>query len=385
MLVRSRSTAAPPRPVPRRPSGVACVLGPDGGAGLSAGLDGWDPSSPTAFDTAISGDTASSCRRSGCRRSSLTTARREQRAVVIPRQPRGGFKSHRERKRRYIHHESAQRPDRPGDPFASSEASQAWWPDGTACCTRTPTTRWRNADRVKQSMSTRRPNARPVSSTARALCSISARRHEDPVPRISQDLVDHSATGAVRHERRRFDVVQLTQQRVFDSAPGVSPTGAEIAFEPRQRRPASPSTGCKCDEAPTGPDALRRLHPREPAHDEGPIFSPKQDEDHLREPAQRPGGHLGHEHQRRLDDPARRVGPTGRVPFDMTGHTACTIQGGRAWTGPRRRAAVPVRHRAEPRPALAAPSHPAAPPARLRGYACTTAPHTFRPSCSSAA
>jgi len=128
---------------------------------------------------------------------------------------------------------------------------------------------------------------------------------------------------------------------------------------------------------------VRRLT-TDPAHDEGPIFSP--DGTKIAFASLRSGQediwvmNADGSGQRQLtDDPARDESPDWQpVPFDMTGHTACGDAGldrGQASSVAARNVSCDTALRQARRWAAEAADDD--PPARLRGYACTTAPHTF--------
>ena len=320
---------------------LACVLVPTAAQASWPGLNGWESFSSNRFDTAISGDIFV-MPPIGLPQVQLTTAR----------------------------------PD---------DAQSAWSPDGTRLLYRktpdNPITQ--NADIWQIDVNPAAPNPRPV------LERTGDERYPSYSPdgtkivfRGDQDLIDHSGDEELYvMNADGTDIVQLTHNDVFDSAPAFSPDGTKIAFE-SARDSGDPLALDIYVMNADGTD-VRRLT-TDPAHDEGPIFSP--DGTKIAFASLRSGQediwvmNADGSGQRQLtDDPARDESPDWQpVPFDMTGHTACGDAGldrGQASSVAARNVSCDTALRQARRWAAEAADDD--PPARLRGYACTTAPHTF--------
>jgi Tol biopolymer transport system component len=266
-----------------------------------------------------------------------------------------------------------------------SEGQPAWSPDGTRLLYRqTPDNPIvQNADLWQIDVNPAAPNARPV------LQRTGDERYPSWSPdgrkivfRGDHDLVDHSGDEELYlMNADGTGVVQLTHNDVFDSAPAFSPNGSRILFESARDSGNALALDIYVMDADGG--NVRRLT-SDPAHDEGAVFSP--DGRKILFTSERAGSSDiyvmrgdGGGVRRMTDDPARDESPDWQpVPFATAGHAACGDAGlarGEASSvvarGVSCRAAVRQATRWAARAAAGAP------PARLRGYACTRARHTF--------
>jgi len=365
---------------------LACVLVPTAAQASWPGLNGWESFSSNRFDTAISGDIFV-MPPIGLPQVQLTTARPDDaQSAWSPDGKRIAFKSRRNGNNElFVMNPDGSDQTRLTNSFRVSEGQPAWSPDGTRLLYRqtpdNPITQ--NADIWQIDVDPAAPNARPV------LERTGDERYPSYSPdgtkilfRGDQDLIDHSGDEELYvMNADGTDIVQLTHNDVFDSAPAFSPDGTKIAFE-SARDSGDPLALDIYVMNADGTD-VRRLT-TDPAHDEGPIFSP--DGTKIAFASLRSGQediwvmNADGSGQRQLtDDPARDESPDWQpVPFDMTGHTACGDAGldrGQASSVAARNVSCDTALRQARRWAAEAADDD--PPARLRGYACTTAPHTF--------
>ena len=365
---------------------LAGMLAPTAAQASWPGLNGWESFSSNRFDTAISGDIFV-MPPIALPQVQLTTARPDDaQSAWSPDGRRIAFKSRRNGNNElYVMNPDGSDQTRLTNSFRVSEGQPAWSPDGTRLLYRqtpdNPITQ--NADIWQIDVDPAAPNARPV------LERTGDERYPSYSPdgtrivfRGDQDLIDHSGDEELYvMNADGTDVVQLTHNDVFDSAPAFSPDGTKLAFE-SARDSGDPLALDIYVMNADGTD-VRRLT-ADPAHDEGPIFSP--DGTKIAFASLRSGQEDiwvmnadGAGLRQLTDDPARDESPDWQpVPFDMTGHTACGDVGldrGQASSVAARNvsctAAVAQARR------WAAEAAAGAPPARLRGYACTTAPHTY--------
>ena len=365
---------------------LACMLAPTAAQASWPGLNGWESFSSNRFDTAISGDIFV-MPPIGLPQVQLTTARPDDaQSAWSPDGRRIAFKSRRNGNNElYVMNADGSGQTRLTNSFNVSEGQPAWSPDGTRLLYRktpdNPITQ--NADIWQIDVNPAAPNPRPV------LERTGDERYPSYSPdgtkivfRGDQDLIDHSGDEELYvMNADGTDIVQLTHNAVFDSAPAFSPDGTKIAFE-SARDSGDPLALDIYVMNADGTD-VRRLT-TDPAHDEGPIFSP--DGTKIAFASLRSGQediwvmNADGSGQRQLtDDPARDESPDWQpVPFDMTGHTACGDAGldrGQASSVAARNVSCGTALRQARRWAAEAADDD--PPARLRGYACTTAPHTF--------
>ena len=365
---------------------LACVLAPTAAQASWPGLNGWESFSSNRFDTAISGDIFV-MPPIGLPQVQLTTARPDDaQSAWSPDGRRIAFKSRRNGNNElYVMNPDGSDQTRLTNSFRVSEGQPAWSPDGTRLLYRqtpdNPITQ--NADIWQIDVDPAAPNARPV------LERTGDERYPSYSPdgtrilfRGDQDLIDHSGDEELYvMNADGTDVVQLTHNDVFDSAPAFSPDGSEIAFE-SARDSGDPLALDIYVMNADGTDV--RLLTADPAHDEGPIFSP--DGTKIAFASLRSGQediwvmNADGSHLRQLtDDPARDESPDWQpVPFDMTGHTACGDAGlDRGQASSVAAQSVSCASALSHARRWAAEAAGGDPPARLRGYACTTAPHTF--------
>jgi Tol biopolymer transport system component len=365
---------------------LACVLAPTAAQASWPGLNGWESFSSNRFDTAISGDIFV-MPPIGLPQVQLTTARPDDaQSAWSPDGRRIAFKSRRNGNNElYVMNADGSGQTRLTNSFNVSEGQPAWSPDGTRLLYRktpdNPITQ--NADIWQIDVNPAAPNPRPV------LERTGDERYPSYSPdgtkivfRGDQDLIDHSGDEELYvMNADGTDIVQLTHNDVFDSAPAFSPDGTKIAFE-SARDSGDPLALDIYVMNADGTD-VRRLT-TDPAHDEGPIFSP--DGTKIAFASLRSGQEDiwvmnadGSDQRQLTDDPARDESPDWQpVPFDMTGHTACgdvgLDRGEASSVAAKDVSCATALLQARRWAAEAADDDP---PARLRGYACTTAPHTF--------
>jgi len=182
------------------------------------------------------------------------------------------------------------------------------------------------------------------------------------------------------------NVRQLTSNADFDSAPSWSPDGRRILFE---RAPAGTFTpGVEAQEKDVYVMRADGSHVRRltdsPGLDEGPEFSP--DGTKIAFSSARDGQQEiyvmdadGSDPRRLTDNPARDESPDWQaLPFDTSGHRACgddSLASGGASSVVAMRVQCHVARRIARRWSEAADA--GAPPTRLKGLRCTTAPHTY--------
>jgi Tol biopolymer transport system component len=365
---------------------LACVLAPTAAQASWPGLNGWESFSSNRFDTAISGDIFV-MPPIGLPQVQLTTARPDDaQSAWSPDGRRIAFKSRRNGNNElYVMNADGSGQTRLTNSFNVSEGQPAWSPDGTRLLYRktpdNPITQ--NADIWQIDVNPAAPNPRPV------LERTGDERYPSYSPdgtkivfRGDQDLIDHSGDEELYvMNADGTDIVQLTHNDVFDSAPAFSPDGTKIAFE--SARDSGDPLALDIYVMNADGSDVRRLT-TDPAHDEGPIFSP--DGTKIAFASLRSGQEDiwvmnadGSDQRQLTDDPARDESPDWQpVPFDMTGHTACgdvgLDRGEASSVAAKDVSCATALLQARRWAAEAADDDP---PARLRGYACTTAPHTF--------
>ena len=365
---------------------LAAALAPTAAQASWPGLNGWESFSSNRFDTAISGDIFV-MPPIGLPQVQLTTARPDDaQSAWSPDGRRIAFKSRRNGNNElYVMNPDGSDQTRLTNSFRVSEGQPAWSPDGTRLLYRqTPDNPIvQDADIWQIDVDPAAPNARPV------LERTGDERYPSYSPdgtkilfRGDQDLIDHSGDEELYvMNADGTDVVQLTHNDVFDSAPAFSPDGTRIAFE--SARDSGDPLALDIYVMNADGTGVRRLT-TDPAHDEGPIFSP--DGTKIAFASLRSGQEDiwvmnadGSGLRQLTDDPARDESPDWQpVPFDMTGHIACGDVGldrGQASSVAAKN--VPCAAAAIQARRWAAAAAAGDPPARLRGYACTTAPHTF--------
>jgi Tol biopolymer transport system component len=365
---------------------LAGVLAPTAAQASWPGLNGWQSFSSNRFDTAISGDIFV-MPPIALPQVQLTTARPDDaQSAWSPDGRRIAFKSRRNNNNElYVMNPDGSAQTRLTNSSRVSEGQPAWSRDGTRLLYRqtpdNPVTQ--NADIWQIDVDPAAPHARPV------LERTGDERYPSYSPdgtkilfRGDLDLVDHSGDEELYvMDADGRNIAQLTHNNVFDSAPAFSPDGTRIAFE-SARDSGDPLALDIYVMNADGTD-VRRLT-ADPAHDEGPIFSP--DGTKIAFASLRSGQEDiwvmnadGTGLRQLTDDPARDESPDWQpVPFDMTGHTACGDVGldrGQASSVAARN--VSCTNAVAQARRWAAEAAAGAPPARLRGYACTTAPHTF--------
>jgi Tol biopolymer transport system component len=365
---------------------LACVLAPTAAQASWPGLNGWESFSSNRFDTAISGDIFV-MPPIGLPQVQLTTARPDDaQSAWSPDGRRIAFKSRRNGNNElYVMNADGSGQTRLTNSFNVSEGQPAWSPDGTRLLYRktpdNPITQ--NADIWQIDVNPAAPNPRPV------LERTGDERYPSYSPdgtkivfRGDQDLIDHSGDEELYvMNADGTDIVQLTHNDVFDSAPAFSPDGTKVAFE--SARDSGDPLALDIYVMNADGSDVRRLT-TDPAHDEGPIFSP--DGTKIAFASLRSGQEDiwvmnadGSDQRQLTDDPARDESPDWQpVPFDMTGHTACgdvgLDRGEASSVAAKDVSCATALLQARRWAAEAADDDP---PARLRGYACTTAPHTF--------
>jgi Tol biopolymer transport system component len=200
--------------------------------------------------------------------------------------------------------------------------------------------------------------------------------------RGDHDLVDHSGDEELYvMNADGTNIVQLTSNTVFDSAPAFSPDGTKLAFE--SARDSGNALVLDIYVMNADGSDVRRLT-ADPAHDEGPIWSP--DGTKIAFTSERGGSSDiwvmnadGSGVRRLTDDPARDESPDWQgIPFATAGHVACGDAGlarGQATSvvaaGTSCRKALRFAER------WAGKASAGAPPARLQGFTCTATTHTF--------
>jgi len=350
------------------------------------GLNGWQSFSSNRLGTAASGDIFA-MPPFGAPEVRLTDARPDDaQSAWSPDGRRIAFKSRRDGNNElYVMKADGSGETRLTSSPAVSEGQPAWSPDGTRLLYRktpdNPITQ--NADLWQIDVNPAAPNPRPV------LERTGDERYPSWSPdgtkvvfRGDHDLVDHSGDEELYlMNADGTGVVQLTNNNVFDSAPAFSPDGSRILFE--SARDSGDALRLDIYVMDTDGGNVRRLT-SDPAHDEGAVFSP--DATKILFTSERGGSSDiyvmkadGSGVRRRTDDPARDESPDWQpVPFATAGHAAC----GDAGRGRGKASSVVARGvacRAALRQAMrwAARADAGEPPARLRGYACTRARHTF--------
>ena len=321
---------------------LAGVLAPTAAQASWPGLNGWQSFSSNRFDTAISGDIFV-MPPIALPQVQLTTARPDDaQSAWSPDGRRIAFKSRRNNNNElYVMNPDGSAQTRLTNSSRVSEGQPAWSRDGTRLLYRqtpdNPVTE--NADIWQIDVDPAAPNARPV------LERTGDERYPSYSPdgtkilfRGDLDLVDHSGDEELYvMDADGTNIAQLTHNNVFDSAPAFSPDGTKIAFE--SARDSGDPLALDIYVMNADGSGLRQLTD-DPARDESPDWQP--------------------------------------VPFDMTGHTACGDAGldrGQASSVAARN--VSCTNAVAQARRWAAEAAAGAPPARLRGYACTTAPHTF--------
>jgi len=350
------------------------------------GLNGWQSFSSNRLGTAASGDVFT-MPPLGSPQVRLTDARQDDsQSAWSPDGRRIAFKSRRDGNNElYVVRADGDDETRLTTSPRVSEGQPAWSPDGTRLLYRqtpdNPITQ--NADLWQIDVNPAAPNARPV------LQRTGDERYPSWSPdgtkivfRGDQDLVDHSGDEELYlMNADGTGVVQLTRNNVFDSAPAFSPDGSRILFE--SARDSGSAFALDVYVMDTDGGDVRRMT-ADPAHDEGAVFSP--DGRKILFTSERGGSSDiyvmradGGGVRRVTDDPGRDESPDWQpVPFAAAGHVACGDAGlarGEASSvvarGVSCRAALRLAGRWAARGAA---GHP---PARLRGYACTRARHTF--------
>jgi Tol biopolymer transport system component len=350
------------------------------------GLNGWESFSSNRFGTAGSGDIFA-MPPVGLPQVRLTDARQDDaQSAWSPDGRRIAFKSRRDGNNElYVTNADGSEQTRLTDSFHVSEGQPAWSPDGTRLLYRQTADNpvVQNADIWQIDVNPAAPNARPV------LRRTGDERYPSWSPdgrkiafRGDTDLVDHSGDEEIYvMNADGTGIVRLTHNAVFDSAPVFSPDGSEIVFESARDSGNALALDVYLMKA-DGSD-VRRLT-ADPAHDEGPVFSP--DGTKILFTSERGGSSDiyvmnadGSGVRRLTDDPARDESPDWQpVPFATAGHAACGDVGldrGAASSVVTR--GLPCRAALRQAARWAAAAAAGDPPARLRGFACTSARHTF--------
>jgi TolB protein len=350
------------------------------------GLNGWQSFSSNRLGTAASGDIFA-MPPLGVPQVRLTEARPDDaQSAWSPDGRRIAFKSRRDGNNElYVMKADGSGETRLTTSPQVSEGQPAWSPDGTRLLYRktpdNPITQ--NADLWQIDVNPAAPNPRPV------LQRTGDERYPSWSPdgtkivfRGDQDLVDHSGDEELYlMNADGTGVVQLTHNTVFDSAPAFSPDGSRILFESARDSGDALKLDIYVMDADGGD--VRRLT-SDPAHDEGGVFSP--DGRKILFTSERGGSSDiyvmkadGTGVRRLTDDPGRDESPDWQpVPFAVARHVACGDNGlGRGKASSIVARGVSCRAALRQAARWAARAAAGDPPARLRGYACTRAPHTF--------
>jgi Tol biopolymer transport system component len=366
--------------------GVAAAIAPASAQASWPGLNGWLSFSSNRFGTALSGDIFA-MPSFGLPQAQLTEVRADDaQSAWSPDGRRIAFKSRRNGNNElYVMNADGSDETRVTNSFRVSEGQPFWSPDGRRLLFRkTPD------NPISQDADIWQIDVDPVNPAPRAVLE---RAGDERYPSYSPDgskivfrgdtdLVDHSGDEELYvMDADGANIVQLTDNAVFDSAPAFSPDGTKLAFE-SARDSGDP---LKLDIYVMNADGsdVRRLT-ADPSHDEGPIWSP--DGTKIAFTSERGGSSdiwvmdaEGGGVRRLTDDPARDESPDWQaVPFPTAGHVACGD------VGLARGAATSVVTAGRPCPvalrlaaAWAARATAGDRPRRLQGFACAATPHTF--------
>jgi Tol biopolymer transport system component len=366
--------------------GAAAAIAPAPAQASWPGLDGWLSFSSNRFDTPLSGDIFV-MPSFGLPQVQLTHARPDDaQSAWSPDGRRIAFKSRRNGNNElYVMDADGSDETRLTNSPNVSEGQPSWSPDGRRLLYRkTPDNPIvQNADIWQIDVDPANPNPRPVLERA------GDERYPSYSPdgskivfRGDHDLVDHSGDEELYvMNADGTNVVQLTSNDVFDSAPAFSPDGTKLAFE--SARDSGNALALDIYVMNADGSDVRRLT-ADPAHDEGPIWSP--DGTQIAFTSERGGSSDiwvmnadGSGLRRLTADPSRDESPDWQpVPFATAGHVACGDAGlarGAATSvvaaGTSCRKALRLAAR------WAARAAGGARPARLQGLHCTATPHTF--------
>ena len=240
------------------------------------GLNGWLSFSSNRFGTALSGDVFA-MPSFGLPQAQLTEVRADDgQSAWSPDGRRIAFKSRRNGNNElYVMGADGSDETRLTNSFRVSEGQPFWSPDGRRLLYRkTPDNPIvQDADIWQIDVDPANPNPRPVLERA------GDERYPSYSPdgskivfRGDHDLVDHSGDEELYvMDADGTNIVQLTSNDVFDSAPAFSPDGTRLAFE--SARDSGDALALDIYVMDADGSDVRRLT-ADPAHDEGPIWSP---------------------------------------------------------------------------------------------------------------
>ena len=366
--------------------GAAAAMAPAPAQASWPGLNGWLSFSSNRFGTALSGDVFA-MPSFGLPQAQLTEVRADDgQSAWSPDGTRIAFKSRRNGNNElYVMNADGSDETRLTNSFRVSEGQPFWSPDGRRLLYRkTPDNPIvQDADIWQIDVDPANPNPRPVLERA------GDERYPSYSPdgskivfRGDHDLVDHSGDEELYvMDADGTNIVQLTSNDVFDSAPAFSPDGTQLAFE--SARDSGDALALDLYVMNADGSDVRRLT-ADPAHDEGPIWSP--DGTKIAFTSERGGSSDiwvmnadGSGPRRLTDDPSRDESPDWQaVPFATAGHVACGDAGlARGAATSVVAAGTPCRAALRLAERWAARATDGTRPARLQGSDCTATPHTF--------